>query len=262
MKRFLSWIIKRPFSLIICSLFFLLFAFSSTTLAHSGRTDENGGHYDRSTGEYHYHHGYPAHQHEDGICPYDFDDRTGWDSGSHSVSVTDEHVKDNVAEFRNSSGTGEGGSIITWLFTILGGGYAGFLCIVIASSVFHDHREKKREKEYYSAQYSGKHMSDLIGIPPRSIIGADGLPKEKGAQKWGKYTVYVTNSGHSFHRILGCSKARIEKNIAQCQFMNPCKRCYKDNLPSIEWYQSYKSIKETCQNYHIKVIDDCVEKNP
>ena len=38
---------------------------------HSGRTDANGGHYDRSTGEYHYHHGYPAHQHENGICPYE-----------------------------------------------------------------------------------------------------------------------------------------------------------------------------------------------
>lgn len=46
--------------------------------AHPGRTDANGGHYNHSTGEYHYHHGYPAHQHIDGVCPYDYDDRTGW----------------------------------------------------------------------------------------------------------------------------------------------------------------------------------------
>lgn len=39
--------------------------------AHSGKTDANGGHWDNSTGEYHYHHGYPAHQHTNGICPYD-----------------------------------------------------------------------------------------------------------------------------------------------------------------------------------------------
>lgn len=39
--------------------------------AHSGRTDSKGGHYNRSTGEYHYHHGYPEHQHnKDGSCPY------------------------------------------------------------------------------------------------------------------------------------------------------------------------------------------------
>lgn len=44
--------------------------------AHPGRTDEYGGHYDWETGEYHYHHGYPAHQHIDGYCPYDYDDQT------------------------------------------------------------------------------------------------------------------------------------------------------------------------------------------
>ena len=55
-------------------LFLLLFAlFSSSVYAHPGRTDSDGGHYDRSTGEYHYHHGYSAHQHDDGVCPYDVD---------------------------------------------------------------------------------------------------------------------------------------------------------------------------------------------
>ena len=44
--------------------------------SHPGKTDSSGGHYNRSTGEYHYHHGYPAHSHENGICPYDFDDKT------------------------------------------------------------------------------------------------------------------------------------------------------------------------------------------
>ena len=39
--------------------------------AHPGHTDAAGGHWDSSTGEYPYHHGYPAHQHENGICPYE-----------------------------------------------------------------------------------------------------------------------------------------------------------------------------------------------
>ena len=38
--------------------------------AHSGGTDSNGGHYNRYTGEYHYHHGEKAHQHPNNICPY------------------------------------------------------------------------------------------------------------------------------------------------------------------------------------------------
>lgn len=60
--------------------------------AHPGKTDGNGGHTDQSTGEYHYHHGYPAHDHYDmdgdGYvdCPYNFEDKTSHDSGNSSNS--------------------------------------------------------------------------------------------------------------------------------------------------------------------------------
>lgn len=60
MKRFV------PILVFIC-----LVLCSFPVFAHSGRTDANGGHYDRSTGEYHYHHGYSAHQHPGGVCPYE-----------------------------------------------------------------------------------------------------------------------------------------------------------------------------------------------
>ena len=62
---------------------------TSLASAHSGKTDASGGHWDNSTGEYHYHHGYPAHQHLNGVCPYDYDDQTGWNSGTSSSSVSD-----------------------------------------------------------------------------------------------------------------------------------------------------------------------------
>lgn len=54
----------------------------SFALAHAGKTNSSGGHMDYSTGKYHYHHGYPAHSHVDGVCEYDFDDKTGESSGS------------------------------------------------------------------------------------------------------------------------------------------------------------------------------------
>ena len=67
----------------------LIFAvFLSIITLHPGRTDENGGHYDRSTGEYHYHHGYPAHQHENGICPYDNENRVNESQSNRSASVS------------------------------------------------------------------------------------------------------------------------------------------------------------------------------
>ena len=70
---------KKIIAVISC----LLLAFTCAS-AHSGRTDAAGGHWDSSAGEYHYHHGYPAHQHTGGICPYDYDDQTGANSGAPS----------------------------------------------------------------------------------------------------------------------------------------------------------------------------------
>lgn len=81
---------RKLFSLLLVLSLFL--SVSVSAFAHSGKTDANGGHTDRSTGEYHYHHGYPAHQHEDldgdGVpdCPYLFDDKTNHNSGSSSSS--------------------------------------------------------------------------------------------------------------------------------------------------------------------------------
>lgn len=48
----------------------LLLSISTIAFAHSGRTDSNGGHHDYTNGGYHYHHGYPEHQHPNGECPY------------------------------------------------------------------------------------------------------------------------------------------------------------------------------------------------
>lgn len=74
---------RKRYLIPILACILLLFC-CTAAYAHPGATDANGGHYDHSTGEYHYHHGYPAHQHPDGRCPYNYDDRTGWNSGSSS----------------------------------------------------------------------------------------------------------------------------------------------------------------------------------
>lgn len=51
--------------------FLLVIIIPIITFAHKGRTDSSGGHYDYSAKEYHYHHGYSAHQHPNGVCPYE-----------------------------------------------------------------------------------------------------------------------------------------------------------------------------------------------
>ena len=58
----------------ILTVLFACMLISSTAFAHSGRTDSAGGHHDYKNvsglGSYHYHHGYSAHLHPNGICPY------------------------------------------------------------------------------------------------------------------------------------------------------------------------------------------------
>lgn len=87
----------------------LLICIASGALAHGGKTDSKGGHTDRSTGEYHYHHGYSAHQHPNGVCPYDFDDKTGEASGA--ASSQSQNTKANSASVKQKKDIPLGGGI-------------------------------------------------------------------------------------------------------------------------------------------------------
>lgn len=65
---------KRRIIAMLAIIAVLITGLSFTALAHSGRTDSAGGHHDYNNvsglGSYHYHHGYPAHLHPGGVCPY------------------------------------------------------------------------------------------------------------------------------------------------------------------------------------------------
>lgn len=84
---------KRKTAILCCLLAILMCFLPVHTFAHPGRTDGKGGHTNRSTGEYHYHHGYSAHDHwdidGDGIldCPHDFDDQTNHKSNNSGTGT-------------------------------------------------------------------------------------------------------------------------------------------------------------------------------
>ena len=86
-------------SLIFCCVVFLLLSvLFFPVFAHPGKTDSNGGHYDHEDGSYHYHHGYPAHKHPGGVCPYDFDDKTDHSGKNNSSSVTKEEAEKETSD--------------------------------------------------------------------------------------------------------------------------------------------------------------------
>lgn len=82
---------------------------SSVVYAHPGRTDSIGGHHDYENesglGSYHYHHGYEAHLHENGICPYDYVDNTSDSNANFESKYTEEYIQniiDDVTEHEDA----------------------------------------------------------------------------------------------------------------------------------------------------------------
>ena len=117
----------------------LFLSLSIAAHAHPGRTDSSGGHTDHSTGEYHYHHGYPAHQHSDtdgdGIldCPYrqtaiitkPREETTSPSSEIETPKIEEEQTKEPTNPGEQKSKTSK--EIPTWLIgaAVLGVSFGG-----------------------------------------------------------------------------------------------------------------------------------------
>ncbi len=83
--------------------------------AHSGKTDSAGGHHDTATGEYHYHHGHPAHDHKNGVCPYgDYDDT---DYNSSDYTYGSQSAQD--SQRTRISASQPGSNRVTWQIVIV-----------------------------------------------------------------------------------------------------------------------------------------------
>ena len=107
--------------MLICSAVCLFSLLVVTVFAHPGRTDSKGGHTNHSTGEYHYHHGYSAHDHYDmdgdGTvdCPYDFDDQT---NHSNSGTTSPEPTAEVNSSKNNTKSNTDFRSVLVWIISI------------------------------------------------------------------------------------------------------------------------------------------------
>lgn len=128
---------KRAFALLLC-LCALLCALTLSVFAHPGGTDANGGHTDQSTGEYHYHHGYPAHYHTGGRCPYNFDDKTGQNSGSPSNNSGSSESNDPLPNNSVSNNSSSDGVKASDIIAYIGLGIIALFCLYILIGVIAD----------------------------------------------------------------------------------------------------------------------------
>ena len=257
-----------------------LLLLSPTVLAHSGKTDANGGHYDRSTGEYHYHHGYPAHQHYDmdgdGVadCPYDFDDKTDHSShdgsGESSSQARYGTVDPSLPVIQNDEKKTVDYNLVVAIIVC---SIVLISATVISIRVVKNKKEAERqrleqkrefdaEKARYTKLYSGKTPEELSGAPVDSQLDEHGLPLEiDSKENWGKYTVHISDSGKAFHASNKCRGSRMWHpiNVYTALKLNyqPCRICNPE-IPDISWVDKCRRIRSIKEQYGIDTEERAV----
>lgn len=245
---------KRKVSLIT----FIVFSISATILtayAHSGRTDANGGHYNRSTGEYHYHHGFPAHSHSNG-CIYEWlpfvvfgivlvviSAFVVWSvvcgKKEEKLRIQRELEEKRMLEEEQRS-------------------HRERLEKEKEARIQREIEEKRifeEERKKYYEMYANKDVLILCGCPQGTYIGEDGLPTTNDSGKYGKYTVYTTqslNKTYKYHLNYCCSgRLLVASNIVKHDGIEPCSRCAKGHYIDTSWYREYLRIMGIKKKYDI-----------
>lgn len=256
------------------TLIILLLSIATSLLisyAHPGRTDSNGGHWDREAGEYHFHTGeYAGRSHsssnssksenKDFIPPYEPPTENPYKKDTNSISTGNESTSF-WRELLN----------ILWIllaiplsiagFCVLGYLLMGIHFVIIKTYKFIKQLPPKSKLDTFNVNLikikncisSSKEIREELyksnknlHIPDKYIIGEDNLPKEKNAYKWGKtFTLYITKKGNKLHSEYGCCSAFIPQHIySYCNQQKfsyfLCQRCSKNYIPpDMTWYENF-----------------------
>lgn len=270
--------------LIFLSGFFIFIYLTLPSYAHPGSTDQNGGHHDLRTNDYHYHHGYPAHSHVDvnndgkTDCPYNFIDQTGINSNrdfhndysetpQHNLMILSKKSEDYIVPI----------SLILPVAVI-----CLFIIVLMALSVKRKKHEIIEIKEQYRKsleQQSGdirdklelinqdlvsafgdKYLYVACGAPIGDFIGPDELPTSDDTDEhtWGlNYTLYLAGINYS---------NTVRYHTATCRYANkflpinahtinrkpykycPCSIC-KPRVANTEWVRKYLRYRSFLKAY-------------
>lgn len=209
--------------------------------AHQGNTDASGGH-NSSTG-YHYHHGYPAHQHENGQCPYDFNDKTGLNSGSSTNS------NDNNNNYVVPAETPQNPISVFIQYMLMFAMYGLIIWAFIMVIIIAIKKEPEKKPVYTTTQYKPQKNTDNFNTKSDALITKnDALitnevkinpttcyaepigakPQQKPECKKTVF-VYVTKSGNKYHKknckVLTGGERRMDVSIAKGLGYTPCSKC-------------------------------------
>lgn len=287
---------KKAIYLFLCLAIILLAAFP--VYAHPGKTDSSGGHTDHETGEYHYHHGYPAHDHydmdDDGIvdCPYDFDDQTDHSAGHNSNNKSGDNVEDitKATGSRSPEQEQEAKEVPEWVYWIIGG-----LCVVVAILAAHiqskdkqlisqansfrritaeeDAKVKEGICTLHDAlvkKYGEDYLYIISGAKPGDFLDSDFLPHSASYLKspnLDDYTFYLGGSPYynSKYHHRNCRYARgiypvNAYNLHNKKAYLPCSLC-PCRLPDTTWVDRYIKLHRFLKKYVDLQIDKTLPAN-
>ncbi len=248
---------KRKIKSLLLLFIFLVSLSPLISYSHPGRTDKNGGHWDRKNGTYHYHTG----------------EGSGRSGNSYSDPTYSPFTPPYTPEPRSSS-TNQSPDLMPILLVLLPVGIAFYLLFSHRQAIYDKISPKlpthklscyqsaiqtvQKCREETKAWYEkAQRCHSKITIPPEFEIGKDNLPKEKNIYGWGKtFTIYLSPYGRKFHRTYGCCNATIERHIYYLQQYRKinaeafCKLCGQGYpIPSLDWYNEYLAYQKCIKAY-------------
>lgn len=203
-----------------------------TASAHPGRTDSSGGHRDNNNvsglGSYHYHHGHPAHLHTNGICPYNYVDKTN--SGASTGTVPAANAREEIF-------------MVPWWLLFLSMAAVAVLVWrnVELRKACEGAENLRKARDVQIAQLevqcqSARDQSFMLLIEMRRrwlvlgmVAGALKVPPENLRNQ---RAVYVYNSGWMYHAHRNCAGVGPQKEMllasARRDGYKPCAKCMPD----------------------------------
>ena len=217
--------------------------------AHSGKTDPQGGH--NSPSGYHYHHGYPAHQHINGTCPYDFDDKTNHkSSGNNGTKKTSDNFT--VADAKASASFDNIGIISGIIILACGLIPLLFWIVIFIKAKIGNMRSQKRYLKKQSElieEYHNKIASEVFYFPENCQINDQGIPLIDGVAIENIY-VCISKSGNKYHTE-HCKYGHTKISVLELSdSYQPCSICHPIDLG---WYRQYKIAQQILKQYNIQM---------
>ena len=262
----------------------LLFLVSTLLLpnafAHPGRTDANGGHWDRKNGTYHFHTGEYAGRGGGGSSSSEYVPFTP----PYEPPTDNPYRENNAVTKENTSKKLSVSQIILGIFLlpfVLGLFYSFFEVLFVELlywSILEKHlprykinllQEKINKFNQMQNEISELNIkiSDLslkCQIPDLYEIANDNLPKDKNSvSAWGKsFTLYKTTKGIKLHSKYNCCSATKPIHIYKCRNYRDfskllCKKCANNYvIPDMSWYDIYLKIEQAEANRQ-NIENDC-----